>query len=1123
MAASLGTLTLDLVARIGNFIEPMRQAESQSQRSVTAIERHADNASSSIKGMAASALGLLSVGAIFGKFAQNTRDAEQEQTQLAAVLRATGQAAGYTQDQLNDMTSAMKGAPMVSGGDINQAQIALLAFTNIAGKEFPRALQTAIDMSVRTGSSLTSAAETIGRALDVPSQGLSALSKQGFRFTEDQKALVEQLEKTGRAAEAQGIILAALESTYGGAAEAARGTFDGALTSLNNTIDDVLTGEGSLELATNLMNNLTDALADPAAAQAINVLTGGVVGLAAVMGGRLVASSAASSVAFIAATREAARYNAALATMAGLSTRAAAAQGVLAGAARAGGAAMGVLGGPVGLAATVALTAGSYLLLRDNASASEQALETSAKYAGITAAQFQKLNDAQQDLTVKDLKGAFNDQNEELARLDNQFQATTRSIIFSAKQQGIYVMNAGEFMDIQKGLSSGTLAYGDAINRLNKFNFLTDDQKRELVDASAAYAKQQQEIANTGSSLDALGIKYNISGSAAQNAASGITASGNAAGDATGKVNGLTEAMQKYIDKTKEGIVSNSIQLNLRGQGYTPDQSKALADAVAANGGKPITGDQAGLTLAGVASNNALAASNKSLADAAARVKKAEDEKAAAIKKAKDQATAAAVSRKKEFADIVLSQLSETEAFQNDYNKRMALVSEFATGDQYVKLHNKEKALLVESIAEYEISHERKMDSFLEQYNEQGAIIVRHYDQERKLVAASTKYTQQEKEEATKALYDLQERELDDLERQSQQRVLDVQQGYMSEAGYMMRRYKLEREEIVKNAKLSADERQKLLDANQSNIFGVRNQAAANVTDAYQRYSASMLERDNPFAASQWIQQNQYEADSGALAGDYTNNKDGIKNDPLLDEQTRSQQLLDAHQQYLDAKAALDDEYNQRNRDMLISQQSETLGAYGSIFGDLSDLTKAYGGEQSKAFMVMSAAQKAFTLASVLMSSADTIGKAWASAPFPLNIPAVAIATAKTGALKAMVSAISPVGQAHDGIMEVPKSGTWNLEKGERVTSTKTTAKLDRTLDDVKNSRRGGGNVYVNNYSGEKVTATQDDAGNTHVTIGDVRNEIARLAPSAVASDLSGSNSVTRKAVAGAFNVALNR
>lgn len=53
-------------------------------------------------------------------------------------------------------------------------------------------------------------------------------------------------------------------------------------------------------------------------------------------------------------------------------------------------------------------------------------------------------------------------------------------------------------------------------------------------------------------------------------------------------------------------------------------------------------------------------------------------------------------------------------------------------------------------------------------------------------------------------------------------------------------------------------------------------------------------------------------------------------------------------------------------------------------------------------------------------------------------------------------------GQAHDGIMSVPEDGTWNLQKGERVTTAETSAKLDRTLDDVRSNQGQSGSTTVN-------------------------------------------------------------
>ncbi|MCX2816504.1 MULTISPECIES: phage tail tape measure C-terminal domain-containing protein [unclassified Pseudomonas] len=82
----------------------------------------------------------------------------------------------------------------------------------------------------------------------------------------------------------------------------------------------------------------------------------------------------------------------------------------------------------------------------------------------------------------------------------------------------------------------------------------------------------------------------------------------------------------------------------------------------------------------------------------------------------------------------------------------------------------------------------------------------------------------------------------------------------------------------------------------------------------------------------------------------------------------------------------------------------------------------------------------------------------------PAIAPGAAIAAA--GAAGVLMSAVgaSLDGQAHDGIDYVPADGTWNLKKGERVTTAETSAKLDRTLDSVaKNSTQPGALKIINN------------------------------------------------------------
>ncbi|CAB3653522.1 hypothetical protein LMG26685_02878 [Achromobacter mucicolens] len=261
--ATAGSIVVDLLMRTGSFETDAQRASKTAEKRFKEIEKQAKdaatNVSSAFAGLLSGALLGVGFGTAFGKFIEETKNAQSEQAQLAAVLKSTGNAAGFTAAELNKMASGMAG--FVSEGDINRAQTRLLSYTGVVGDEFPRALQAAIDMSVRLGMTVEQSAETVGKALDIPSKGLTALSKQGFRFTEDQKKLVESLESTGRVAEAQDVVLKALEASYGGAAEAARNTLPGALQALQNQIDDLMTGDdGSVNGLTEAVNDFTDLL-----------------------------------------------------------------------------------------------------------------------------------------------------------------------------------------------------------------------------------------------------------------------------------------------------------------------------------------------------------------------------------------------------------------------------------------------------------------------------------------------------------------------------------------------------------------------------------------------------------------------------------------------------------------------------------------------------------------------------------------------------------------------------------------------------------------------------------------------------------------------------------------------
>ncbi|HBR4975990.1 TPA: phage tail tape measure protein, partial [Klebsiella pneumoniae] len=103
------------------------------------------------------------------------------------------------------------------------------------------------------------------------------------------------------------------------------------------------------------------------------------------------------------------------------------------------------------------------------------------------------------------------------------------------------------------------------------------------------------------------------------------------------------------------------------------------------------------------------------------------------------------------------------------------------------------------------------------------------------------------------------------------------------------------------------------------------------------------------------------------------------------------------------------------------------------------------------------AAMLQYAAAQVAMAALNAFTQ-WIGVPYvgPAVAPAQAIAAAAAAGVFMTAIGSALHGQAHDGIDSVPETGTWLLQKGERVTTAKTSAKLDATLDRVANQSTGG-------------------------------------------------------------------
>jgi hypothetical protein len=217
---------------MANIVEIIIRANDQSRRGMEDAENSAHRTSSAIRGIATVAAGV----GLF-EFAKGALDeATEAQTvgkQTETALRSTGNAANVTADQIGNLAGSISKKIAVDDEAIQSSENLLLTFTDVrneAGKGndiFNQATMSIEDMTAAmnngniTQEGLKASTVQLGKALNDPIKGVSALQKVGVTFTAQQKdqikTLVEHNDKLG----AQKIILAEVNKEFGGSAAAA--------------------------------------------------------------------------------------------------------------------------------------------------------------------------------------------------------------------------------------------------------------------------------------------------------------------------------------------------------------------------------------------------------------------------------------------------------------------------------------------------------------------------------------------------------------------------------------------------------------------------------------------------------------------------------------------------------------------------------------------------------------------------------------------------------------------------------------------------------------------------------------------------------------------------------------
>jgi len=186
-----------------------------------------------VAGAAVAVAGLVKV---FNTGLDELKFGEEINAQTDLLIQNTGFTG--TTKEINDLTLALSELSGISEEDLQQAGNNVLKFGDVSEDTYTRAVESINDMG-GAGKDVVGISEALGKALADPAAAAALLKRQGVLLNDEQKALIDNFTAVGDKAGAQGVILDALEGTYGGMAEAAGGTLQGNINKLNNAFENL--------------------------------------------------------------------------------------------------------------------------------------------------------------------------------------------------------------------------------------------------------------------------------------------------------------------------------------------------------------------------------------------------------------------------------------------------------------------------------------------------------------------------------------------------------------------------------------------------------------------------------------------------------------------------------------------------------------------------------------------------------------------------------------------------------------------------------------------------------------------------------------------------------------------
>lgn len=1109
MATNLGTLTLNLIAQTGLFTQGLNRAEQQTRSTARNMSNELNLVGRTFKDLQgtlmASFAGALTIGAAISKMDAYTglqnrlklvttsqTELNQAMKDTFGIAQSTGQSwdstaqvyqrfadnakrLGITLQQTATLTDTVAKSISISGGSAASAEAALVQFGQalasgvLRGEEFNSISEQAPGLL-----------KAIATGLDTNIGQLRAMAAEG-KLTGD--VVIKSLEKAK----------ASVDDLFG----KTDFTIGNSFTMLNNAaiqfVGEAGKSSGAAQILSTSIKGLADNLqliADIAIIGGVALLTKALLSQTLVIKEAVIASvarraaqaaEAESEIRLAALEVARSRRQAALAaqevhlarlayndaltknqraaatvrlTQAEIAHRLAlhqstaalaanaAAQDALNVSRAAGARLLALVGGPIG-AITLGVTAlaAGYMYLQGRTAAANQKLEEQMEIAKKTKEELIALKGVQRDVAINDLQEAFDKQNIALRNLNNEFLGFIDNIGRTSDQ-------SNKVYEVFEQARTGALSNADALERLNKLNLLTPEQKKQGLDLVNNYILQAQKSIDAEKALKIFGITVKITGNEAQNAAVKQLQQA----DALNKTAGAAENLKKVLDKLSEQRTDAQYTLmTAKNLGGDVEEAKRLLEYR----------KQLGLGSTGRQLNTQERSAYEQMRVAQKALQTYEDQineaKKSSLKTSKQQTSEYEKQQKKleqikedqarsryqigyEYAD-------EFERMNLDYQKQIEEINKANFGSEQSKYLEAAKARYDFNTEMYlrQITEENDSFRWSEEYK------LRYFDAtQREIIEKSGRYNDEIKQIKLNSLKDQTEQELAWLELEKQQRLLNARQFYMSDAEYMQERYKLERDEIAKNLKLTQEERDARI---AMNLAEEEYEKRKNLKSASMAWGQSYADMTGTGARFQIEQDrfNRYEESNALFESQIA----------LAETAAEREAIWQAHN---DRMAAIDADYQSKSLDLNMS--------YGAdILGSMSSIAKNVAGENSSFYAAMFAMEKGMAVARSVMAIQVALAQASAN-PFPMNLAAMATVAMQTANIVATIQGVqAPTGMAHNGIDNIPKEGTWLLDGGERVLNPEQNKDLTRYLSDrqtaneqASNSADGINQFTINNF-----------------------------------------------------------